>query len=77
MALALSSAELHALTGYKIGAKQRAWLKDQLGIDPPMGPDGRPRITEEVVNQAMLAKLPASAQTQQPSNMPKWSKNGA
>jgi hypothetical protein len=74
MSLALDRDALQDLTGYKIGAKQRAWLRDQLGIDPPMGPDGRPRITEEVVNQAMLARRPGAADTAPPTGKPNWTK---
>lgn len=74
MSLALDRNALQDLTGYKIGAKQRAWLREQLGIDPPMGPDGRPRITEEVVNQAMLARRPGGVDTGQPLNQPNWTK---
>lgn len=74
MSIALDSAALRELTGYKIGSKQAAWLRAQLGIDPPMGADGRPRITEEVVNQAMLARKPGAAHTGQPSGQPNWTK---
>lgn len=74
MSLALDSAALRDLTGYKIGSKQAAWIRAQLGIDPPMGADGRPRITEEVVNQAMLARRPGGADTGKPSGQPNWTK---
>jgi hypothetical protein len=74
MSLALDPKELQALTGYKIGAKQREWLKNLLGFDPPMGADGRPKVTETVVNQAMLARMPGSAQTDKPSGKPNWTK---
>ena len=73
MSLALDPAALYNLTGYKIGSKQAAWLRNQLGIEPPIGADGRPRITEEVVNQAMLARKPGAAHTAQPTG-PNWTK---
>lgn len=70
----LSGEELHKLTGYKIGSKQRAWLREQLGLEPAMGADGRPRVTEEVVNQAMLARRPGAAHTQPRTGQPNWTK---
>ena len=74
MSIALDRDALFNLTGYRIGAKQRAWLRDQLGIEPPMGADGRPRITEEVVNQAMLARRPGGVDTGKSSGQPNWTK---
>ncbi len=75
MSLAILDAKaLHELTDYKIGSKQAAWIREQLGIEPPMGADGRPRITEEVVNQAMLARRSGGADTAHPSGQPNWTK---
>lgn len=74
MSLALDKSALFDLTGFKIGSKQAAWIREQLGIEPPMGADGRPRITEEVVNQAMLARRPGGVDTSSPSGQPNWTK---
>lgn len=74
MSLALDPDALYSLTGYKIGSKQAAWLRSQLGIEPPIGADGRPRITVEVVNQAMLARKPGAADTAPPTGKPNWTK---
>lgn len=74
MTIALGPTELHELTGYKIGSKQCAWVRKQLGIEPPVGADGRPRITKEVVDRAMLARLPVAGHTDQPQTQPKWTK---
>lgn len=72
MALTLTPAELQELTGYKNGSSQRRWILAQLGITPAIGADGRPRLTRDVVNNAMLARRQgvepgqAAAQTAQP-----------
>lgn len=74
MSIALTANELHELTGYKIGTKQCAWIRSQLGLDPPVGADGRPRVTKEVVDHAMLARRTGQPHTDQPSDQPKWTK---
>lgn len=54
--LALSAEELQALTGYKHASKQIQWVRTQLGLEPPIGADGRPRLTWDVVNTATLSR---------------------
>lgn len=72
----LSAKALVALTGYKQPSKQIAWIKKHLGIDPPVGADGYAKVSQTVVDQAILNKTqPTAGQqvTNTPSgNGPKW-----
>jgi hypothetical protein len=52
----LDAIALQALTGYKHGSKQVQWVRDNLGLEPMVGADGRPRLTEHIVEQAALAR---------------------
>lgn len=72
----LSPSDLCDLTGYKTGKKQREWLRKFLGFEPPAGPDGRPRITAEAVNQAYITRLPGGARPTTNTTQPRW-KHGA
>lgn len=74
MSFTLDADKLEELTGYKIGSKQCAWIRSELGLEPPKGADGRPRITKEVVDQAMLARKPGAEHTGQTSGQPNWTK---
>ncbi len=70
----LGKAALKALTGYTQPSKQIAWFKRQLNIDPPVGRDGYPKVTQSVVDQATLAKgSPAAGQPAPATGSgPKW-----
>jgi hypothetical protein len=79
----LTDAELKDYTGYKTPAKQVEWVRAHLKLDPPVGADGRPRLTWAVIEQATLARrtMPAegvpiaAATTGVSSNpRPKWKK---
>lgn len=48
-------------TGYRQGKRQAAWLRTNLGIDAPLGPDGRPRVTQEAIVAAELRRSTAAA----------------
>ncbi|ULQ46981.1 DUF4224 domain-containing protein [Flagellatimonas centrodinii] len=57
MARILSDAELTELTGYQVAGKQLEVLR-RLGLRPVIRADGRPRITDDALTQAMLGNLP-------------------
>ena len=74
---ALTREDLRALTGYSSPKKQAEWLRKELGLDPPIGADGRPRVSQAVIDQATIAKasglpLPLAANTQTFGSGPKW-----
>lgn len=50
MLATLNEEELHALTGYQQPRKQIEWLRKELGLEPPIGADGRPRISQAMVD---------------------------
>jgi hypothetical protein len=54
----LSDAEMIELTGYQVPGKQLEVLR-AMGLRPVIRPDGRPRITDDALTQAMLGHLPA------------------
>jgi len=56
MSKPLTREELIERTGYRQPSKQAAWFRRELGIDPPKGRDGYPRITQDVVDAATLAR---------------------
>lgn len=77
MLATLTKEELHALTGYHQPRKQIEWLRKQLGLEPPIGADGRPRISQAVVDQATIARrigvlTPVPANTNSFGAGPKW-----
>lgn len=55
MARILSDAEMVELTGYQAPAKQLEALR-KLGLLPIIRPDGRPRVMDDAVTQAMLGR---------------------
>ncbi len=56
MARLLTEAELIDLTGYQAPGKQLESLR-KLGLHPLVRPDGRPRVTDDAVTQAMLGNI--------------------
>ena len=72
----LTPEDLHALTGYRQPRKQVEWLRSELGLEPPIGADGRPRVSQAVVDQATLARRTAAIPANSPSNIfspgPQW-----
>lgn len=71
----LSKDDLYMLTGYMWPKKQIEWLRKELGIEPPIGADGRPRISQAVVDQATLARSTGAMMTAQAKTStagPKW-----
>ena len=70
----LTPQELKDLTGYKMASKQVAWVRDQLGINAPVGADGRPRLTWEVVNAATLGRHASAATVTSAGVSPNWSR---
>jgi hypothetical protein len=70
MARILSDAELTELTGYQVAGKQLEVLR-RLGLRPVIRADGRPRITDDALTQAMLGNLPPQDQ-QQHGTAPNW-----
>lgn len=71
----LDNDALFNLTGFKQGVKQAAWLRRELGLEPAMGRDGHPRVSQFVVDQAQLARragAPAGGVASAPQ--PKWRK---
>jgi hypothetical protein len=67
MARILSDTELIELTGYQMPGKQLEALR-ALGLRPLVRPDGRPRVTDDALTQAMLGNLPAEVA----ANTPNW-----
>lgn len=61
--------QLEALTGYTQPTKQVQWVRKHLGIEPPLRRDGRPSISQEVVDAATLRRQPASQVTGMPSDL--------
>lgn len=62
MARILSDAEMEELTGYQVASKQLESLR-RMGLTPVIRADGRPRITDDALTQAMLghfASAPAA-----------------
>lgn len=77
MLATLNKDELHTLTGYRQPRKQAEWLRKELGLEPPIGADGRPRVSQAVIDQATIARrtgvlIPASANTNSFGAGPKW-----
>lgn len=71
----LSKNDLYLLTGYMQPKKQIEWLRKELGIEPPIGKDGRPRVSQAVVDRATLARSSGaimSAQASPSTAGPKW-----
>lgn len=56
MSPVLSREALQALTGFRNPSKQVEWFRKELGLEPPIGADGRPRVSQAVVDQATLAR---------------------
>lgn len=52
----LKQDQLEALTGYARPSKQVEWVRKNLGIEPPLRRDGRPSISQEVVDAATLLR---------------------
>lgn len=69
MARIVSDEELIELTGYTAPAKQLEQLR-KLGLTPIIRPDGRPRVTDDAVTQAMLGR--AGDNTVAPGAAPAW-----
>lgn len=73
--LTLSKNDLYLLTGYMQPKKQVEWLRKELGLEPPIGADGRPRVSQAVVDQATLARSTGAmmlAQASPKTAGPKW-----
>lgn len=73
--LTLSKNDLYLLTGYMQPKKQVEWLRKELGIEPPIGADGRPRVSQAVVDQATLARSSGAMMSTQATAKtagPKW-----
>jgi Domain of unknown function (DUF4224) len=81
----LKTDQLIEITGYKSAAKQVEWVRKHLGIEPPLRRDGRPSISQEVIDAATLkrrAGMPAPATDDQApalaltstssTNSPRW-----
>lgn len=71
----LSKNDLYMLTGYMQPKKQVEWLRKELGIEPPIGADGRPRVSQAVVDQATLARSSGAMMSTQAAAKtagPKW-----
>lgn len=56
----LKREQLEALTGYSQPSKQVEWVRKNLGIEPPLRRDGRPSISQEVVDAATLRRRPGT-----------------
>ena len=56
----LKREQLEALTGYTQPSKQVEWVRKHLGIEPPLRRDGRPSISQEVVDAATLRRQPTT-----------------
>lgn len=69
MARILSDAELEELTGYKAPGKQLEALR-RIGLIPLIRADGRPRVTDDAVTQAMLGRAGEVDPT--PAGEPNW-----
>jgi len=69
MARIVSDLELVELTGYSAPAKQLEALR-KLGLIPVIRPDGRPRVTDDALTQAMLGRAGDAAAT--PGAAPAW-----
>ena len=73
----LTNEQLIAQTGYRQACKQIEWFRKELGIDPPIGADGRPRISQAVIDQATIARQAGVAlsnmHTTTKAPGPKWS----
>lgn len=72
MARLLTEDEMIELTGYQVPVKQLEALK-ALGLRPIIRPDGRPRITDDALTQAMLGRT-AQAESPAASPSPDWTK---
>jgi len=75
MSLVLTREELKALTGYSNPGKQIDWFRRELGLEVPVGADGRPRVSQSVVDQATIARSTGAmmlAQAAPKSAGPKW-----
>lgn len=71
MARILSDAELIELTGYQMPGKQLEALR-ALGLRPVIRPDGRPRVTDDAVTQAMLGHVRADDAAAVPTARPNF-----
>lgn len=72
MARLLSDVELIELTGYQAPSKQLEALR-KLGLVPVIRPDGRPRITDDALTQAMLGRgADTNTPTQPGGAAPAW-----
>ena len=76
----LDATALERLTGYRQPTRQARWVREQLGLEPMIGADGRPRLTEHIIEQAALARRVGRAQMPAPGGgvslpfVPKWEK---
>lgn len=75
MGAALNSQALTELTGYKQPKRQAAWVRRELGLDPPLGVDGRPRLTLEAVTAAMLSRRSTAPKPAPSAGQPKWTRS--
>lgn len=72
MARILSDAEMIELTGYQVAGKQLEALR-AMGLRPMIRADGRPRVTDDALTQAMLGNFPSREPTAA-NCAPDWSK---
>lgn len=72
----LDQKQLEGLTGYVQPKKQVEWLRKELSIDPPIGADGRARVSQAVIDKATLARrtggTDAASGNSHQSTGPKW-----
>ena len=68
----LTNEDLYALTGYKRGGDQAKWMREQLGLEPAIAADGRPRLTADALTAAMLARGGKTSATSAKQVQPKW-----
>ena len=64
----LSDADLQELSGLKQGAAQVRFLQRAYGLNVPRRPDGRVRVTWDVINQAVTKGK------QNTTSGPRWTK---
>lgn len=69
MSVLLTDDELKELSGLTQGAAQARYLRCAFGLNVPRRPDGRVRVTWDVINQAMRQTKPQAATTG-----PRWTK---
>lgn len=67
----LSDKELEDLCGLRQGAAQARFLNRAYGLHVPRRPDGKVRVTWEVINHAVTA---GTAGKSAPSARPNWTK---